>query len=544
MRHEGSRTLRCAVYTRKSTEDGLEQDFNSLDAQREACEAYILSQRHEGWVQVSGSFDDGGFSGGSMNRPALQQLLADVEAEKVDVIVVYKVDRLTRSLADFAKIVEVLDKRGASFVSVTQAFNTTSSMGRLTLNVLLSFAQFEREVTGERIRDKIAASKAKGMWMGGPVPIGYAVQNRKLVIVENEAVTVRTIFQTYLELGSVRDLTEHLKALAVRTKINVRRDGSARGGVFFSRGGLHQLLRNRIYRGEMVHNGKAYPGEHQAIIDQDLWEGVQTKLDEQKADRKVGRNVREVSLLAGLVVDEHQRPMSASHANKGARRYRYYITHVDHARDSRAWRVPARDLEKMVVERVRAYLVDLGSNLDRSSGETLGTQLLKAERLSEQLASSSSAEVRSALLALVKRVEVGESRIRIEVNSGDEKARTAMLESETVKIRSGKEVKLVIPGSEDEIGARRDGKLLALLARAQRVRDRLIAGESVADIARDEHSSASRIGRLARLGLLAPEIALASVEGRQPQSFTRSTLWEATLIPLDWTAQRAAFGFS
>ena len=247
-------TIRCAVYTRKSTEEGLEQAFNSLDAQREACEAYILSQRHEGWTLAKAAYDDGGFSGGTMERPGLKRLLADVQAGRVDVIVVYKVDRLTRALSDFAKIVDVLDARGASFVSVTQAFNTTTSMGRLTLNVLLSFAQFEREVTGERIRDKIAASKKKGMWMGGNVPLGYRVVDRKLLIDEADAQTVRHIFDRNVVLGSARPLIEELRTSGYRTRVRPRSDGSPPiGGVPFGRGMLFAMLSNRIYRGEIVH---------------------------------------------------------------------------------------------------------------------------------------------------------------------------------------------------------------------------------------------------------------------------------------------------
>jgi site-specific DNA recombinase len=540
---DSSPARRCAIYTRKSTEEGLEQEFNSLDAQREACAAYILSQRHEGWNAVVGSYDDGGLSGGSMNRPALQQLLADVQAGKVDVIVVYKVDRLTGSLADFAKIVDVLDKRGASFVSVTQAFNTTTSMGRLTLNVLLSFAQFEREVTGERIRDKIAASKAKGMWMGGPVPIGYAVQDRKLVTVADEAATVRTIFTTYLELGSVRDLAERLGELGVRTKLNRRKDGSTRGGVPFSRGGLHPLLRNRIYRGEMVHNGKAYRGEHEAIVDQELWDAVQRRLDENAVDRKIGRNVREVSLLAGLVIDEHRRPMSVSHANKGTRRYRYYVTHPDHARDKQAWRVPAHDLEQIVIARVGEHLADLSRHLHEPQGAGLDQRIQAAEALMGQLSSHNPQQMRAALLRLINRIEVCEERVVIQLAEG-EAGEAPTLEAPSAKIRSGREVKLVIPGSDEEAEARRDGKLVAMLAKAQRIRDRIIAGQSVADIAAADGSSPSRIGRYARLGLLAPDIVAAAVEGKQPASMTRTSLWEATSIPLDWAGQRRLLGFA
>src|SRR4051794_16237008 len=264
----GGHGWRCAIYTRKSSEEGLEQAFNSLDAQREACEAYIKSQRHEGWTCLAQAYDDGGLSGATMDRPALQQLLADIQAGKVDVIVCYKVDRLTRSLADFAKIVEVFDAKGVSFVSVTQQFNTTTSMGRLTLNVLLSFAQFEREVTGERIRDKIAASKRKGMWMGGVPPLGYRAQDHKLIIVDREAETVRFIFRRYAELGSVRLLKEELDARSIRSKLRTSASGRLRGGKPFARGALYLMLQNRIYRGEIVHREQSHPGEHAPIIDQ------------------------------------------------------------------------------------------------------------------------------------------------------------------------------------------------------------------------------------------------------------------------------------
>ena len=279
--------MRCAVYTRKSTEDGLDQAFNSLDAQREACSAYVLSQRHEGWTLLPDAYDDGGFSGGNMERPGLQRLLGDVKAGRVDVIVIYKVDRLTRSLADFAKIVEVLDAAKASFVSISQSFNTTTSMGRLTLNMLLSFAQFEREVTGERIRDKIAASKRRGA-VDGPVPLGYQVQDRKLVVVEEEAQLVRHLLRRYLALGSVAELVEELAREGRTTKLQPSASGPHRGGVPFRRGTLYHLLTNRIYLGEIVHNGTAHPGDHTCIVDRQLWNDVQAAL----AQRGPGRTLR------------------------------------------------------------------------------------------------------------------------------------------------------------------------------------------------------------------------------------------------------------
>ena len=273
------KVFRCAVYTRKSTEDGLEQEFNSLDAQYEACAAYALSQRHEGWVVVKDRYDDGGFSGGNIERPGLKRLLADVAAGKIDIILLYKIDRLTRSLTDFSRIVDVLDKAGASFVSITQSFNTTTSMGRLTLNMLLSFAQFEREITGERIRDKIAASKRKGIWMGGTVPLGYEVVERKLLVKPKEAEQVRHIMQRYLALGTVPALVDELGREGYRTKLQHRVSGPHKGNDLYRRGTLYHMLSNRIYRGMIVHKGKAFPGEHEAIVDEDLFEYVQAKLE-------------------------------------------------------------------------------------------------------------------------------------------------------------------------------------------------------------------------------------------------------------------------
>jgi DNA invertase Pin-like site-specific DNA recombinase len=275
---ETHQSLRCAIYTRKSSEEGLEQDFNSLHAQREACEAYVKSQKHEGWMALPTVYDDGGFSGGSMERPALRQLLDDIRGKRVDVVVVYKVDRLTRSLADFAKIVEVFDASGVSFVSVTQAFNTTSSMGHLTLNVLLSFAQFEREVTGERIRDKIAASKKKGMWMGGFVPFGYRAHERTLVIENDEAETIQVIFERYLQLGSVAKLELELRRRKLQTRAFTSASNKAWGNRPFSRGHLYKILSNPVYAGKIAHKGEVYAGLHQAIIDQSTWDAVQTQL--------------------------------------------------------------------------------------------------------------------------------------------------------------------------------------------------------------------------------------------------------------------------
>jgi len=359
--------VRCAIYTRKSSEEGLEQEFNSLLAQREACEAceaFITSQRHEGWVCLRTGYDDGGFSGATMGRPALQRLLADITAGRVDIVVVYKIDRLTRSLADFAKIVEILDARSASFASVTQQFNTTTSMGRLTLNVLLSFAQFEREVIGERTRDKIAASKKKGMWMGGVPPLGYRVQDRKLVIVESEAELVRSIFRRYAELGSVRLLKAELEAQGRTSKSWTSAAGRVIGGKPFSRGALYLILRNRTYRGEIVHKGQSHPSEHAPIVDQPLWDVVQAQLAANSGGRNAGTGARQPSLLAGMMFDRDGNRMTPSYAVKTGTRYRYYASRPlitqDQRESSTALRIPAGEIEHFVTSRVRQWLLDPG----------------------------------------------------------------------------------------------------------------------------------------------------------------------------------------
>ncbi len=351
--------LRCAIYTRKSSEEGLEQEFNSLHAQREACEAYIKSQRHEGWTCLAQHYDDGGLSGATMDRPALQQLLADIQAGKIDTVVTYKVDRLTRSLADFAKIVEIFDAKGVSFVSVTQQFNTTTSMGRLTLNVLLSFAQFEREVTGERIRDKIAASKKKGMWMGGLPPLGYECRDHKLILIDSEAETVRCVFRRYATLGSVRLLKEELDGAGIRSKCWTSAAGNSWGGKPLARGALYLMLQNRIYRGEIVHKGQHYPGEHVPIIDQPLWDEVQAKLSTNAVERRSGGRVKHPSLLAGLLFDSEGHRMTPTHAIKSGTRYRYYVSRPLIS-DARAiapdgLRIPASDIEQLVVTRIGQF---------------------------------------------------------------------------------------------------------------------------------------------------------------------------------------------
>jgi DNA invertase Pin-like site-specific DNA recombinase len=552
--------LRCAVYTRKSTEDGLEQEFNSLDAQYEACATYALSQRHEGWTLVPDRFDDGGFSGGNMQRPGMQRLMAAVAAGQVDIILVYKIDRLTRSLADFAKIVEVLDKAGASFVSITQSFNTTTSMGRLTLNMLLSFAQFEREVTGERIRDKIAASKRKGMWMGGPVPLGYLVENRKLVVEEQEAELVRHIYSRYLDLSSVVELADELNRQGYRTKIQQRASGPHRGGCEFRRGTLYHLLSNRIYRGQMVHKGEHFAGEHPAIVPQDLWDRVQDKLKGNASGTSRRLRGQQPSLLVGMVWDGEARAMTPSHATKVGRRYRYYVTRPDQLDGSPAWRVSAHDLEKLVCERLSMLLTDRQALCDMAAGQptdVIHQVLARADVMAATLRSAPARERALILPAIIQRIDLREDCIELTMDQAGlgaalgqelshQHAPMVLLVAAT-KVRHGHQLRLVIPGPQSLTIAPtgRDEKLVALLADAHQARKLILAhpGQSIAATASLHSRCRTRLGKLAGLACLAPDIVTAIVEGRQPATLTARTLQDIAL-PLVWDQQRALLGFS
>lgn len=552
------KALRCAVYTRKSTEDGLDQEFNSLAAQYEACASYALSQRHEGWTLVDGRFDDGGFSGGNMQRPGLQRLLAEVAAGRVNVILVYKIDRLTRSLADFAKIVEVLDRAGASFVSITQSFNTTTSMGRLTLNMLLSFAQFEREVTGERIRDKIAASKRKGLWMGGPVPLGYRVESRKLVIDEAEADLVRQIYCRYLELGSVVELADDLNANGHRTKVQNGASGPHRGGCAFRRGTLYHLLTNRIYRGEIVHKGQSFPGEHPAIINKQLWVEVQAKLKANASGPSRRLRSDQPSLLVGLVYDGECRAMTPTHATKAGRRYRYYVTRPDLVDARPAWRVSAHDLERLVCERLSILLSDHKFVCDVAGdvpAERIAQALAKADLAVAMLRSGSARERATYIPTIVTRIDLQEECIEVSVDVqrlgqwlGLEVAAAAplVLLVAATKVRQGHQLRLVIPGPQSLSIAPtgRDEKLVALLAEAHAARALILASpdKTIATIAVNAGRCRTRLGKLAALACLAPDIVTAIVEGRQPATLTARALQNVEL-PLSWGDQRVLLGF-
>ena len=464
-----SARVRCAIYTCKSSEEGLDQEFNSLQAQREACEAFINSQRHEGWVCLRTGYDDGGFSGATMERPALQRLLADVAAGQVDTIVVYKIDRLTRSLADFAKTVEILDARRASFVSVTQQFNTTTSMGRLTLNVLLSFAQFEREVIGERIRDKISASKKKGMWMGGVPPLGYRVQDRKLVIIDSEAEIVRSIFGRYAELDSARLLKAELEARGINSKSWTSAAGRVIGGKPFSRGALYLILQNRTYLGEIVHNGQSHPGEHAPIIDQPLWDVAQAQLAANTAERNFGTRTRQPSLLTGMLFDADDNQMTPSHAVKKGTRYRYYVSRPlitkDRSDGSAGLRLPAEAIEQLLTGRVRQWLLDPGSMYQATRLFDPSTQrrlIARAAEIGKSWPQLPATRQRALLAGLVERIDIGAHQIDIHVRA---RGLGALLdiaatpfpgaaddETQTLSVpvrlrRSGREIKMLIDGT-------------------------------------------------------------------------------------------------
>jgi site-specific DNA recombinase len=559
--------VRCAIYTRKSSEEGLEQEFNSLQAQREACEAFITSQRHEGWVCLRTGYDDGGFSGATMARPALQRLLADIAARRVDIVVVYKIDRLTRSLADFAKIVEILDARTASFVSVTQQFNTTTSMGRLTLNVLLSFAQFEREVIGERIRDKIAASKQKGMWMGGVPPLGYLVQDRKLVIVDSEAEIVRSIFRRYAELGSVRLLKAELEAQGINSKSWTSAAGRVIGGMPFSRGALYLMMRNRTYRGEIVHNAQSYPGEHPPIIDQPLWDAVQMRLAGNTAERNSGTRAHQPSLLAGMLFDAAGARITPSYVAKKGTRYRYYVSRPLITQDQReratAFRIPAGEIEHLVMSQVRQWLLDPDGiyQATRLADPSAQRRLIaRAGEIGKSWTELPGTRQHAFLTTLIDRIDVGADQIDIHLHptrlaplldvaaplpsaSDDE---TQILSVPIRLRRAGREITMRINGTDPFASAKPDVRLVKLLIRARQFNATLVGsdGVSFAELAKREGVSPSYFTRLVRLSYLAPDITEAILDGRQPYELTADKLLAHSRLPLTWHEQRTVLGFS
>lgn len=559
--------LSCAIYTRKSSEEGLEKEFNSLDAQREACEAFILSQKHAGWVPVVNQYDDGGLSGGSMQRPALQRLLTDIKSRKVQIVVVYKVDRLTRSLADFAKIVDILDAHGASFVSVTQQFNTTTSMGRLTLNMLLSFAQFEREIAGERIRDKIAASKAKGMWMGGYVPLGYDVKDRKLVINENEASVVRNIFQRYVALGSVQLLRAELNCGGQTSKRRECRNPRLAGGRAFSRGALYTLLQNRIYRGEIVHGDKVYQGQHEPILDLELWQAVHDMLAGNRNNRLLAVDAAAPSLLAGLVFDADGERMTATHANKRGVRYRYYVSasliEGKGTTKARGRRMPAGDIEGLVVDRLRSLFanpIELSEALAplHLDAETLSIVMARSVKYVDQWSTMSAVALRKLVHAGIEKIVVGDDEIILHLKREGilsilSDANSPMpvtpdvgpiILSIAAKLRrAGKGTRLVIGHN---VAHKIDVNLVSLVIAAYPTREAVLSSPdvSISGLAKRSGNKRDNVTTLMRLSYLAPDIVRAILDGRQPVELTSNKLLKlAKGLPQDWQAQKPYLGF-
>ncbi len=534
-------SLRCAIYTRVSTENGLEQEFNSLDNQREASEAYIKSQAHEGWKLIRDRFDDGGFSGGSMERPALKKLLDDVRARRVDIVVVYKVDRLTRSLADFAKLVESFDEHEVSFISVTQSFNTTTSMGRLTLNMLLSFAQFEREITGERIRDKVAASKKRGIWMGGAVPFGYRVENRALHVVEQQATFIRDLFRRYLELGSVVRLKAVLDQEDVRLPIRTVGTGRTTGGGLISRSHLYHILSNPIYSGRLRHKSQIHEGLHEAIVDGEIWDRVQRRLAGQTRTTKAFRQDRSShSCLAVKIYDDRGNRMTPSFAAKGARRWRYYVSQSQlkgRKQDAGSvTRVPAEKIERKVSDALTAILAspELGV-----SGRAISSALAMSEPRQERS--------NDELCTAIERVIVGAGEIEIRL-------------SDAIAIEDQERI-VTIPWTRPSPRRRREviqgeGESSSII-RPMRVRARAVFVDALRnahcwldELTRDPdatiESLAAREGKSERsirmtvsLAFVAPPIVAAAIEGRLPRGFGVKRLME---LPMAWSAQWTAIG--
>jgi len=521
-----AKPVRCAIYTRVSTDQGLEQDFNSLDAQYDASQAYVRSQAHAGWTLLRAKYDDGGFSGGNTERPALQRLLDDVRAGKVDVIVVYKVDRLTRSLADFAKLVELFDQHNVSFVSVTQQFNTTTSMGRLTLNVLLSFAQFEREVTSERIRDKIAASKRKGLWVGGMAPLGYDTKDRKITVNQAEAERVRTIFRSYLKLGSLNLLMADLRKRGFVTKVRSLKSGEKVGGIPFTRGPLAHLLRNRFYIGEVAFKGEVLRGEQIAIVGRKLFDAVQARLDAQINGHKAARRNTE-ALLSGRILDDRGNRMTPSHVRKRGIKYRYYLSSAllqgQSERAGSISRVPAAEIETVVISSVRERLKLPASVDDRHLIDTYVARVdIQPGNLVIKLV-----QVRGR-----KRRAQRDLTLHIPWRKPPSKRRREILLPDAIE-----------PQNARPIRAETRATLVAAIARGRRWLKELVddATTNVDHIAKRESCSIRQVNLTISLAFLAPNLVRAAIEGRLPRGIGIERLRDA---PVEWSRQHAMLGLT
>ena len=548
----------CAIYTRKSSEEGLEQSFNSLEAQREACRAFILSQKHEGWTALSEHYDDVGFSGGTMERPALKRLLGDVQAGKIQTVVVYKVDRLTRSLTDFAKIIEIFDSQGVSFVSVTQQFNTTSSMGRLTLNVLLSFAQFEREITGERIRDKFAASKKKGMWMGGFVPLGYDCIDRKLVVNRAEANLVREIFRQYLRFGCVKKLKQYLDRKQFLSKARIGPDGRRSGGTTFSRGALYHLLNNRMYIGEISHRGQHYRGQHQALIEKSIWDRVADRLRSNNRSHRSGKSTSSPSLLSGKLFDAHGARFTPTHAVKGGKRYRYYTSQavINHSGPKPMLnRVPAQELEQIVRSQVHSLLKDSDKWTTGIEDVSIRETALDRAQVQAKTWPKIDADEQDMLARkILARVVLGRTTASIEVDRanliltllGDETeaSRDLRARKPTVlklacafeTLRRGGQTQLSTP-SVDSTDRQPTTSLIKAIARAHIWYEQIVHGEisTVRELAQNSHLPRRYVRRILNCAILSPKITEALLTGRHRRNLTLDETLKC--VSHDWRNQ-------
>jgi site-specific DNA recombinase len=556
------KTIRCAIYTRKSSEEGLDQDFNSLDAQREACSAYISSQKQEGWVLLDRCYDDGGLSGGTMNRPALQRLLQDVDEGLIDQIVVYKIDRLTRSLTDFAKLVDRLDKQNTSFVSVTQSFNTATSMGRLTLNVLLSFAQFEREVTAERIRDKIAASKKKGMWMGGLVPLGYRASGRTLAIDPEEAKTVAKLFELYLEYGTVAAVKDQADVLGLATRKRTTKSGKLFGGKPFDVSHLHAILTNPIYCGKIRHKKQIYDGLHPALVCSKTWEKAQQLLAGNAAyERGNAIRVTAPSPLMGKLFDEAGRKLVPSHANKHGKRYRYYVSqdlikpsakgtgsNSSQTAGTDGWRLPAAVLEAKLSAAIHQHLTTKGATglLDETVSD-----ISSIEQVSQKLAAMRG-KPENGTLDLLSRCTLEPGCLSLELEC---EALAGQLELPSAEInpaalqakfpftrrKRGVEAKLIVgssSGGTEDTSTAKDKTLIKNIRSANRWYRAVQDGKSFTEIATSDAVSANTVQRMITLAFLAPDIVRDIFQGKQPVALTSDWLLRQTL-PSDFEEQRA-----
>jgi site-specific DNA recombinase len=549
-----NKKVRCAIYTRVSTEAGLDQDFNSLDAQYDAAQAYIRSQDHAGWTMIRHRYDDGGFSGGSTDRPALQQLIADIKDHKINVVVVYKVDRLTRSLADFAKLVELFDAHGVSFVSVTQQFNTTTSMGRLTLNVLLSFAQFEREVTAERIRDKIAASKRKGLWVGGVVPLGYQARDRKIAVVEHEARTVRHIFRRYLELSSLNQLLADLRTTGIKTKVRLLANGRTIGGIPFTRGSLAAFLRNRFYIGEVRYKGEVFPGEQPAILDRALFKAVQAKLDQQRTNYAKARQQSQ-SLLMGRIFDDRGNRMTPTYAVKNGIRYRYYISapllQGQSGKAAKLNRVPAAEIERLIFGAVSKQLGM--SHHDEKTGEGAASPT-DPELISTHVARVDVKQDHLAIQLLTvsapqgaKEQEASEGRSHLSDEQTHPKATTLLIPWTKKPAKQPRQIIAPFPTASRAdvrpIRAETRAKLITAIATGRRWLEELITGTitNVEQIAQRETCSIRQVNRTITLAFLAPALVQASIDGRLPRGIGVASLRD---FPAEWKRQHEILGLS